>query len=86
MAGRNELADDSCWCRGALQYGVPPACTLERLTMRFESVGRQRPDIRTAKSIGDYSFRWFGRRFLDVDHRKGGDPVPPWCARSWPDQ
>ena len=36
--------------------------------MRFEPSGLTNdPDIRVAKSIPDYIFRWMGKRFLDTD-------------------
>ena len=55
-----------------LQYGVPPAVYVSKLShMRFEPSGPTNDaDIRTAKSIVDYIFRWFGKKFLDVDQQE----------------
>ncbi|HVH51388.1 MAG TPA: vitamin B12-dependent ribonucleotide reductase, partial [Gaiellaceae bacterium] len=49
-----------------LQYGVPPEVYVSKLShMRFEPSGMTNDaDIRSAKSIVDYIFRWFGKRFL----------------------
>ena len=39
--------------------------------MRFEPSGLTNDaDIRAAKSIVDYIFRWFGKKFLDVDQQE----------------
>jgi ribonucleoside-diphosphate reductase alpha chain len=39
--------------------------------MRFEPSGMTNdPDIRVAKSIVDYIFRWMGKRFLSVEHQE----------------
>ena len=39
--------------------------------MRFEPSGMTNdPDIRAAKSIVDYIFRWMGKKFLTVDQRE----------------
>src|SRR3954453_8251234 len=55
-----------------LQYGVPPAVYGSKLShMRFEPSGPTNDaDIRTAKAIVDYIFRWFGKKFLDVDQQE----------------
>src|SRR6184192_4382816 len=55
-----------------LQYGVPPEVYVSKLShLRFEPSGPTNdPDIRVAKSIVDYIFRWFGKRFLDVDQQE----------------
>ncbi|HEY4348864.1 MAG TPA: vitamin B12-dependent ribonucleotide reductase, partial [Gaiellaceae bacterium] len=52
-----------------LQYGVPPEVYVSKLThMRFEPSGLTNDaDIRVAKSIVDYVFRWFGKKFLTTD-------------------
>jgi ribonucleoside-diphosphate reductase alpha chain len=49
-----------------LQYGVPPEVYVSKLShLRFEPSGMTNdPDIRVAKSIVDYIFRWFGKKFL----------------------
>jgi hypothetical protein len=39
--------------------------------MRFEPSGMTNdPDIRAAKSIVDYIFRWMGKKFLTVDQQE----------------
>jgi ribonucleoside-diphosphate reductase alpha chain len=55
-----------------LQYGVPPEVYVSKLShLRFEPSGPTNDaDIRAAKSIVDYIFRWFGKKFLDVDQQE----------------
>ena len=55
-----------------LQYGVPPEVYVSKLShMRFEPSGMTNDeDIRIAKSIVDYIFRWFGKKFLTVDQQE----------------
>ena len=55
-----------------LQYGVPLEVYVSKLShMRFEPSGLTNDaDIRNAKSIVDYIFRWFGKKFLTVDSRR----------------
>ncbi len=55
-----------------LQYGVPPEVYVSKLAhMRFEPSGLTNDtDIRQAKSIVDYIFRWFGKKFLTVDQQE----------------
>jgi ribonucleoside-diphosphate reductase alpha chain len=55
-----------------LQYGVPPEVYVSKLShLRFEPSGLTNDaDIRAAKSIPDYIFRWFGKKFLDVDQQE----------------
>jgi ribonucleoside-diphosphate reductase alpha chain len=50
----------------ALQYGVPLEDLVEKFShVRFEPAGMTRnPDIRFAKSIVDYIFRWLAAKFL----------------------
>jgi ribonucleoside-diphosphate reductase alpha chain len=52
-----------------LQYGVPLEVYVSKFAhMRFEPSGATNdPDIRAAKSIVDYVFRWMGKKFLDAD-------------------
>ncbi|MGN6378374.1 MAG: vitamin B12-dependent ribonucleotide reductase [Gaiellales bacterium] len=52
-----------------MQYGVPLEVFVSKFAhMRFEPSGiTNDPDIRIAKSIPDYIFRWMGKRFLDAD-------------------
>jgi ribonucleoside-diphosphate reductase alpha chain len=55
-----------------LQYGVPPEVYVSKLShLRFEPSGLTNDaDIRAAKSIPDYIFRWFGKKFLSVDQQE----------------
>ena len=55
-----------------LQYGVPPEVYVSKLShLRFEPSGLTNDaDIRAAKSIPDYIFRWFGKKFLTVDQQE----------------
>jgi ribonucleoside-diphosphate reductase alpha chain len=52
-----------------LQYGVPLEVYVSKFAhMRFEPSGMTNDaDIRVAKSIVDYVFRWMGKKFLDAD-------------------
>jgi ribonucleoside-diphosphate reductase alpha chain len=52
-----------------LQYGVPLEVYVSKFAhMRFEPSGLTNdPDIRVAKSLVDYIFRWMGKKFLDPD-------------------
>jgi ribonucleoside-diphosphate reductase alpha chain len=55
-----------------LQYGVPPEVYVSKLShMRFEPSGLTNDaDIRAAKSIVDYIFRWFGKKFLTPEQQE----------------
>jgi ribonucleoside-diphosphate reductase alpha chain len=55
-----------------LQYGVPLEVYVSKFShMRFEPSGMTNdPDIRIAKSIVDYIFRWMGKRFLSIDQQE----------------
>jgi ribonucleoside-diphosphate reductase alpha chain len=50
----------------SLQYGVPLEVLVNKFShMRFEPMGHTaNPDIRIAKSVVDYIFRWLGNTFL----------------------
>ena len=50
----------------SLQYGVPLEDYVRKFShMRFEPQGyTKNPDIRIAKSLIDYIFRWMGNTFL----------------------
>ncbi len=52
-----------------LQYGVPLDVYVSKFShMRFEPSGQTNdPDIRVAKSLVDYIFRWLGKKFLDAE-------------------
>lgn len=54
-----------------LQYGVPLEVYVQRFShMRFEPSGfTNDADIRNAKSIVDYIFRWMGKKFLTVEQQ-----------------
>jgi ribonucleoside-diphosphate reductase alpha chain len=55
-----------------LQYGVPPEVYVSKLShLRFEPAGMTNDaDIRVAKSIVDYIFRWFGKKFLTPEQQE----------------
>jgi ribonucleoside-diphosphate reductase alpha chain len=55
-----------------LQYGVPLEVWVSKFShMRFEPSGPTNdPDIRVAKSIVDYIFRWMGKKFLSTDQQE----------------
>ncbi len=55
-----------------LQYGVPLEVYVSKFAhMRFEPSGQTNdPDIRIAKSIVDYVFRWMGKRFLTAEQHE----------------
>ena len=55
-----------------LQYGVPLEVYVSKFAhMRFEPSGMTNdPDIRAAKSIVDYIFRWMGKKFLSTTSRR----------------
>jgi ribonucleoside-diphosphate reductase alpha chain len=69
----------------ALQYGVPLQVLADKFShMRFEPSGMTKnPQVRFAKSIVDYVFRWLAAKFLSADaqYRVGvnlaeGTPAP----------
>ena len=53
----------------ALQYGVPLQVLVDKFShQRFEPAGlTKNPDVRVAKSIVDYVFRWMATKFLSTD-------------------
>jgi ribonucleoside-diphosphate reductase alpha chain len=55
-----------------LQYGVPLEVYVSKFAhMRFEPSGMTNDaDIRVAKSLVDYIFRWLGKKFLDADKQQ----------------
>src|SRR5207247_5477903 len=55
-----------------LQYGVPLEVYVSKFShMRFEPSGQTNDqDIRVAKSIVDYIFRWMGKRFLTSEQQE----------------
>jgi ribonucleoside-diphosphate reductase alpha chain len=59
----------------ALQYGVPLKVLCDKFShMRFEPSGwTNNPEIRYAKSIMDYIFRWLAYKFLPKDARPQED-------------
>src|SRR5690242_11006048 len=62
-----------------LQYGVPPEVYVSKMThMRFEPSGMTNDaDIRVAKSIVDYVFRWFGKKFLTTEQQEAAGILSP---------
>ena len=65
--------------RLGLQYGVPLEVYVSKFShMRFEPSGMTNDaDIRVAKSIVDYIFRWMGKKFLTSRPAGGGGDPPP---------
>jgi ribonucleoside-diphosphate reductase alpha chain len=59
----------------ALQYGVPVEAMVKKFAhTRFEPSGfTKNPDIRNAKSIPDYIFRWMGNQFIP-GYREASNP------------
>jgi ribonucleoside-diphosphate reductase alpha chain len=53
----------------ALQYGVPLQVLVDKFShVRFEPSGlTKNPDVRVAKSIVDYVFRWMATKFLSTE-------------------
>ena len=53
----------------ALQYGVPLQVLVDKFShVRFEPAGiTKNPDVRVAKSIVDYIFRWLATKFLSPE-------------------
>jgi ribonucleoside-diphosphate reductase alpha chain len=62
-----------------LQYGVPLEVYVSKFShMRFEPSGMTNdPDIRVAKSIVDYIFRWMGKKFLSADQQEEAGILTP---------
>jgi ribonucleoside-diphosphate reductase alpha chain len=70
----------------SLQYGVPLEVLVNKFShSRFEPMGHTtNPDIRIAKSVVDYIFRWLGVAFLPgyreansgIPHAEAGDDEP----------
>ncbi len=60
-----------------LQYGVPPEVLVNKFShTRFEPMGHTtNPDVRIAKSVVDYIFRWLGITFLD-GYREASNGLP----------
>jgi ribonucleoside-diphosphate reductase alpha chain len=56
----------------SLQYGVPLEALVKKFShMRFEPSGvTTNPEIRVAKSLVDYIFRWLASQFLDTEAQK----------------
>ena len=69
-AGPDELADDRGLDGPAVRRPAR-GLRLEALAPALRAVGPTNDaDIRAAKSIPDYIFRWFGKKFLDVDQQE----------------
>ncbi len=62
-----------------LQYGVPLEVYVSKFAhMRFEPSGLTNDaDIRVAKSIVDYVFRWMGKKFLTADQQEEAGILSP---------
>ncbi len=74
----------------ALQYGVPLQDLVDKFShVRFEPSGvTKNPDIRFAKSIVDYIFRWMALKFLspEAQYRAGVNVREPAAAPGEPAQ
>jgi ribonucleoside-diphosphate reductase alpha chain len=80
----------------ALQYGVPLQALVDKFShVRFEPSGMTRnPEIRFAKSIVDYIFRWLASKFMSpeaqfhagVNGRELDDPGATTHAAAGADQ
>ena len=68
-----------------LQYGVPLEVYVSKFAhMRFEPSGMTNdPDIRVAKSIVDYVFRWMGKKFLDAEQQEEIGIMTPEVEPAW---
>ncbi len=62
-----------------LQYGVPLDVYVSKFShMRFEPSGMTNDaDIRVAKSIVDYIFRWMGKKFLSAEQQEEAGILSP---------
>ena len=62
-----------------LQYGVPLEVYVSKFShMRFEPSGLTNDaDIRIAKSIVDYIFRWMGKKFLTPEQQEEAGILSP---------
>nr|MBA3428337.1 vitamin B12-dependent ribonucleotide reductase [Actinomycetota bacterium] len=62
-----------------LQYGVPLEVYVSKFShMRFEPSGMTNDaDIRVAKSLVDYIFRWMGKKFLTTDQQEEAGILSP---------
>jgi ribonucleoside-diphosphate reductase alpha chain len=62
-----------------LQYGVPLDVYVSKFShMRFEPSGMTNDaDIRVAKSIVDYIFRWMGKKFLSAEQQEEAGILTP---------
>src|SRR4029077_19997500 len=62
-----------------LQYGVPLEVYVSKFShMRFEPSGPTNDaDIRIAKSLVDYIFRWMGKKFLTIDQQEEAGILSP---------
>jgi ribonucleoside-diphosphate reductase alpha chain len=74
----------------ALQYGVPLQALVDKFShVRFEPSGMTRnPQIRFAKSIVDYVFRWMATKFLSTEQQfwAGVNSLEGNDHHEWPEQ
>ena len=68
----------------ALQYGVPLEVLVDKFShQRFEPAGMTRnPDVRIAKSIVDYMFRWMATKFLSTEAQEKAGVNRPTARKS----
>ena len=75
----------------SLQYGVPLQVLINKFShTRFEPSGfTKNPQVRYAKSVVDYIFRWLASKFLTEEEQKAvgvnGVGVNPWATQVPPD-
>ena len=67
----------------SLQYGVPLEVLVNKFShTRFEPMGHTtNPDIRIAKSVVDYIFRWLGMTFLP-GYREASQALPTSASKT----
>ncbi|MBM3316565.1 MAG: vitamin B12-dependent ribonucleotide reductase [Candidatus Eisenbacteria bacterium] len=87
MAKEGTVVSGLCDCFAttisiALQYGVPLKVLADKfIHTRFEPSGfTHHPEIRYAKSITDYIFRWLSLKFIPEEGENPGSPAPAPAA------
>lgn len=72
----------------SLQYGVPLKTLVEKFQhVRFEPEGwTNNPEVRYAKSITDYIFRWLGAKFISSEYAASEMGVAPEMHKTEDDQ
>ncbi|HAK56238.1 MAG TPA: vitamin B12-dependent ribonucleotide reductase [Acidobacteria bacterium] len=72
----------------ALQYGVPLQVLVDKFShVRFEPSGlTKNPEVRMAKSIVDYIFRWMATKFLSIEAQFDAGVNQPVAAAEVPSE